>query len=107
MFKKSQRVSSWLFKPIMRGTTQFSSYFRIKSKIDVDDFRVSVVVPKKIIKKRVARNTAKRKVLHYVKSLISQDQPRHIVIWLTADIQKSQNWQQEITQLINKLPVKK
>jgi ribonuclease P protein component len=109
MFKKIHRVSSWLFKPTMKSKTHFSSYFRIKYLKTSTDFKISIVVPKKIIKKRVARNTLKRKILHYIKQSIVTDKNFYCVFWMSKDISTIEKkiWQNDIDQIIHKLGIKK
>ena len=109
MFKKNNRVSSWLFKPLLKGKTIFSPSFRVKYLHNKDVFRLSVVIPKKIIKKRIERNILKRKILHYIKSVIGTDDTSHYVFWVTKGINDTglNNWKKEIDDILKKTDIKK
>lgn len=108
MFKKENRLSSWLFKPLLKSKTEFSSFFRVKYKNNNDNLRISVVIPKKIIKKRVQRNLAKRKILDFLKNNVDVDVNRDVAIWLTKNILIHNNdWKKEILFIVNKIDIKK
>lgn len=106
MFKKHNRLSSWLFKPLLKGKTEFSSCFRLKHKNNNEHLRISIVIPKKIIKQRVARNRLKRKILNYLKEKVDLVKQKNVAIWLTKDV-SDKNWKKEINDLIQKMDIKK
>ncbi|MCI5051428.1 MAG: ribonuclease P protein component [Candidatus Pacebacteria bacterium] len=107
MFKKQNRVSSWLFGTIMKSKTYFSPSFRVKYKKKTKYPAISVVIPKKIIKKRVLRNSLKRKVLAYLKSHIDLQQNFYCVFWLTKDITDDVSWKNELDELLINMKIKK
>ena len=68
MFNKSQRINSREFTKIFSlGKKYFSPNFRCVSLLG--DFKISVVIPKKILKKRIERNREKRRILHILKHI--------------------------------------
>ena len=109
MFKKIHRVSSWLFKPLLKSKSYFSCYFRAKYRTSVDTLKISVVIPKKIIKKRVDRNALKRKILHYIKENIITDKNFHCVFWVSKNIHliDKKVWQNDIDDLLLKIGIHK
>lgn len=87
MFPKKQRISSVLFTSIMKkGKRSFTRFFRMKF-MPSNTLAVSVAISKKIIKKRIARNKEKRRILHILKNVLSEDTNYHIVISIQKDTQ--------------------
>lgn len=103
MFKKIHRVSSWLFPTLMKSKTLFSQSFRLKYQKNTDILKISVVIPKKIIKKRVQRNRLKRQILHMLQKIILKNN-NYYVFWLTRDISKTpiDQWEKELSLLVSK-----
>lgn len=109
MFKRIHRMSSWLFTPLMKSRSYFSSHFRVKSYGVDDEIKISVVIPKKLIKVRVQRNKIKRKILHYLRANVDINSKKHTVFWLTKDICNTEDihWNNEINNLLDKIGIKK
>lgn len=107
MFKKINRVSSWLFPNLMKSKTLFSQSFRVKYKKNTDLLKISVVIPKKIIKKRVHRNRLKRQIIHSIKNTINTNTNMYIVFWVTKGILENNDWCKEITEIAKKIDIKK
>jgi ribonuclease P protein component len=108
MFKKINRVSSRLFKTLIKEKTYFSVSFRVKCKSKQEVMKVSVVIPKKIVKKRIMRNSLKRKIIHYIQQTIDCEKTPHCVFWLTKNIKNTEKtaWQQEIDNHMKTLGIK-
>ncbi len=85
MFSKSSRLNSRIFNNIFKkGTMVFSKYFRMKY-YPTDVVSVAVVIPKKILKKRIERNREKRRITHILKEIIPHDTYFSYIFWLTKD----------------------
>lgn len=83
MFNTSQRINSRDFAKIFKkGKKYFSPFFRIV--VGGDTFGVAVVIPKKVIKKRVHRNREKRRILHLIKDILENTSFPHtgIIFWI-------------------------
>jgi ribonuclease P protein component len=86
MFKKGETINSREFKIIQKkGKKSFTHFFR--GIINGNLFKITVVVPKKIYKKRVQRNTQKRRLTHALKN-ISDLPNKNIIIFVQKDISK-------------------
>jgi len=85
MFNQSQRMNSREFTLLYsRGKKYFSSFFRIV--IGGDVFKVSIVIPKKKLKKRIDRNREKRRIAHALKKVFGETYPQAgIIIFLQKD----------------------
>lgn len=77
MFPKKNRIQSFFFKILSRGRIYHTPFFSVnvlKNKEDIN-YRVSVVISKKVTKKAVERNLLKRRFLSVVqnnKNLLKQ-----------------------------------
>ncbi|MFT6361584.1 MAG: ribonuclease P protein component [Candidatus Paceibacteria bacterium] len=68
MFSRAQRLSSTEVRTVQKkGVRSFTPYFRMMF-LTADDFRVSCIIPKKVIAKRIKRNREKRRILHITRS---------------------------------------
>lgn len=96
MFKKTETINSREFRIIQKkGKKIFSPFFRVI--LFGESFKIAVVVSKKIYKKRVDRNTQKRRIMHALKDVAHVPQ-KNIVIFLQKDI--SQISLVELTKLL-------
>lgn len=70
MFSKKNRIISFFFNVLGQGNLFHSSLFSVKVTKNKEDkeFRVSVVVSKKVAKKAVERNLLKRRFLSVIKN---------------------------------------
>lgn len=106
MFSQKHRLNSRMVTQTMKkGTRIFTSYFRGTFEYQ-DTFRVSVVVPKKIISKRIGRNREKRRILHSVKHILDKEYPNyHLIISLQKDTQllSSEVLQKELILFLEKI----
>jgi len=71
----------------MKGKKKYHTtpHFRILA-ADSDNLKVSVVIPKKVLKRRVDRNREKRRVLHAVKEILGDSpESKSFIIWVTKD----------------------
>lgn len=108
MLKPIHRISSVLFRRIFRKSKKtFSRFFRL-AYTPADNFKLAVVVPKKIYKKRVDRNRQKRRIIHRVKELVPLSAPYSCIIWLQKDVSllSSDDLHKEISLLLEKTPIK-
>jgi ribonuclease P protein component len=88
MFSKIFRLNSRTFSTVFqKGLIAFGDYFRMKY-VSSSEFKVSIVIPKKLIKKRVDRNREKRRITHLLKECIFTDTHYYYIFWLTKDSQK-------------------
>lgn len=87
MFSQTHRISSLLFKKIIhKGKRFFSHNFRLHVYPD-SLLRVSCVIPKKIIPKRVHRNHFKRQILDILKGLLKKHgYVHHWIFFMQKDI---------------------
>jgi len=70
-----------------KGKKYFSPFFRLI--IQSGDFKLSVAIPKKKIKRRVDRNKEKRRIIHIMKDIFNHQPPQNnIIIFLQKDTQK-------------------
>lgn len=84
MFKKSETINSREFRTLQKkGKKLFTPYFR--AVVAENSFKITVVVPKKIYKKRVDRNKQKRRITHALKN-ISELPAKNIIIFVQKDI---------------------
>lgn len=102
MFPKSQRINSIVFKKIFTsGKRYFSPFFRVY--IFPGDTKVSVVIPKKILKKRFERNREKRRITHICKKhLINNNKQYIFVIQKNTQFLSFQELETEIVSCIKK-----
>ena len=80
MFSQKQRMNSkTVAQTLKTGKRFFTSFFRGTFVVQ-DDFMVSVIIPKKIIKKRIHRNREKRRILHSLKIVLNGTSPKCALI---------------------------
>lgn len=85
MFKKSQWLQSTFFKKIFKhGKTIRGDFFRIHFMLG-SNFKCSVVISKKVLKRRVDRNRQKRRILHILKELLSSEEKNIFVVHVQKD----------------------
>ena len=80
MFKRLERINSREFTQIFKeGKKYFSSFFRCIT--SPGKFKVSVVIPKKQLKKRISRNIQKRRIVKVIKAILGNNKPPISVIF--------------------------
>ncbi|MCA9352695.1 ribonuclease P protein component [Patescibacteria group bacterium] len=108
MFSKQQRLNSRAVNRIIIGKHRFfTSCFRVHFE-PADAFRVALIIPKKIIPKRVMRSRQKRRILHVLKSFVNNISPStcHILLILQKNTQDVSfvDLEKEVELVIQKLP---
>lgn len=86
MFNRLERINSREFTYIFKkGKKYFSSFFRCI--ILPGDYKVSVVIPKKQLKRRISRNTQKRRIASIIKSALEKKKPQlSIIVIMQKDV---------------------
>jgi len=84
MFPRAQRLNSVAVAHIQKkGIRSFTPFFRMMF-LPASEFRISCVIPKKVISRRIDRNREKRRILHTLKNIF------HIktIFWYVIYLQK-------------------
>ena len=85
MFKRTQWIPSSLFKKIFKKSrVHRNTYVELRT-LPSDSLRVGVIIPKKIIKKRVDRNRQKRRILSILRKNIAPELSMVFAIFIKKD----------------------
>jgi len=100
MFSKARRFS---FKKKLPKNIINSPSFSLRYERNDEGLKVAVVVSKKVDKRAVVRNSAKRKILEFLGQLVGADEKLNLVFYTRPGIQETQNLKEEIENVINKI----
>lgn len=86
MFKKLLRLNSREFNLCYAtGKNKFSPHLRMKMLPNQESASCAVVVPKKVLKRRIDRNQEKRRVMHALKHALDSDEVSKIIVFIHKD----------------------
>ncbi len=88
MFPKKQRISKK--SPIFNSKSGvFGLYNRINTLKTKDEIaKVSIIIPKKVIKSAYGRNSLKRHLYHYIKPLFTKVKNKEMAIFIKGPLPK-------------------